>query len=147
MNEALVGTWRMTDYEVRSEDGEVSHPGGLDPEGYLIYSESGYFSTTIMEGGPERIRFASNDLKGGTDEELAEAAKSFIAYCGKYTVGDGTVTHHIELSLFPNWVKTDQLRYIEFENGKLLLSTPPFLIKEKKQKAYLILEKVSVKDS
>ena len=141
MNDSLVGTWRMTAYEVRSEDGEVSHPGGLDPEGYLIYSDSGYFSTTIMEGGKDRIRFAADDLKGGTDKENAEAAKSFIAYCGRYTVGDGTVTHHIELSLFPNWVNTDQLRYIEFEDGKLHLSTPPFPVKGKNQRAYLILEK------
>lgn len=76
MNDSLVGTWKMTAYEVRSEDGEVSHPGGLDPEGYLIYSDSGYFSTTIMEGDKDRIRFAADDLKGGPTKRTRRQLKA-----------------------------------------------------------------------
>lgn len=75
-------------------------------------------------------------------EEMAQAAESYVSYCGRYSLGKGSVTHHIEASLYPNWVGTDQKRFIEFDGEKLLLSTPSFLIYEKEQRAYLIWERV-----
>ena len=140
MHSSLVGTWKIVSTEVRSEDGQVSYPDGHDPKGYLIYGADGYFSLAIMRS--DRSRYASDDFRGGTTEEKAAAADSFVAYCGRYSVGEGTVTHHIEASLFPNWVDTEQHRFVEIKDEKLLLSTPPFLINDKNQKAYLIWERI-----
>ncbi len=36
-----------------------------------------------------------------------------------------TVTHHVEVSLFPNWLGTAQLRYHKREGNMLTLRTPP----------------------
>ena len=38
---------------------------------------------------------------------------------------EGTVTHHLEGSLFPNWVGTDLKRFFEFSGNQLKLSTLP----------------------
>ena len=137
--EDILGTWRLLYYEARSEDGEVSYPGGREQEGYLIYSPDGYFAVLIMKKG--RPRFSSDDFRGGTVSEKAGAAETFVAYCGTYSVGDGCVIHHIEASLFPNWVGTDQLRFIEIEGDRLVLTSPPLLVAGKTQTAYLVWER------
>ncbi|MFC2028271.1 lipocalin-like domain-containing protein [Chloroflexota bacterium] len=141
MQDSIVGTWRIVSTEVRSEDGHVSYPDGHNSRGYLIYSDDGYFSITIMKS--DRSRYASDDFRGGTTEELAKAAETYVAYCGRYSLSESSVTHHIDASLFPNWVGADQQRFIEFDGDKLLLSTPPFLIYDKQQRAYLIWERAN----
>jgi hypothetical protein len=49
-----------------------------------------------------------------------------MAYCGRYEVHGDHVVHHIEQSLFPNWVGTSQKRFIELEGDRLTLTTDPF---------------------
>ena len=38
-------------------------------------------------------------------------ARHFIAYAGPFSAdaGNGTVTHHVDVSLFPNWQGHDQV--------------------------------------
>ncbi len=139
IKDSIVGTWRIVSTEVRSEDGQVTYPDGPNPQGYLIYSDDGYFSITIMRS--DRSRYASEDFRGATTEELAKAAETYISYCGRYSMGEDSVTHHVHASLFPNWVGTDQQRFIEIDGDMLILITPPFLIYEEKQRAYLIFER------
>ncbi len=71
-----------------------------------------------------RRAFAGNDLLGGTPEEQATAAAGYVTYCGRYEIRNGTVIHHVELSLFPNWIGIDQLRFVEVEGDDLLITTP-----------------------
>jgi len=85
-----------------------------------------------------RPKFATDDVLGGTTEERAEAARTYVAYCGQYEIKDNTVIHHIQASLFPNWVGTDQERFFEFKDDRLTLSTPLIPIGGKEQRAYLI---------
>ena len=110
MKESVIGTWRIVSTEVRGEDSQVTYPDGRDPQGYLIYTPEGYFSINIMRS--DRSWYAPDDFRGGTIEEKAMAAETFVSYSGTYTLGEGTVTHHIVTSLFPNWVGTDQQRFI-----------------------------------
>ena len=81
----------------------------------------GFMSATLMQGA--RANFASEDMLHGTMEEKARAAETCMAYNGCYMVGDGVVTHHVELSLFPNWVGNDQVRYDTFDGDKPVLRT------------------------
>ena len=48
-------------------------------------------------------------------------ARHFIAYAGPFSVdvGNGTVTHHVDVSLFPNWQGHDQVRRVTIEGGRL----------------------------
>jgi hypothetical protein len=57
-----------------------------------------------------RPGFAANDLFGGT---MPERAQGFVAYAGRYRFDGDRVVHHVELSLFPNWVGSDQERAVE----------------------------------
>jgi hypothetical protein len=52
--------------------------------------------------------------------------ESYVSYCGRYEVRGESVFHHVEMSLFPNWVGTQQERYFQFAGDRLILSTPPF---------------------
>jgi hypothetical protein len=71
-------------------------------------------------------RFASSDPSAGTALEKKAAFDGYQAYWGTYTVNEeeGTVTHHLEGSLFPNWVGTDRKRFFEISGDRLALKFP-----------------------
>jgi len=52
------------------------------------------------------------------------------------------VIHHIEISLFPNWVGVDQVRSFSLEGDRLTLSTPPMLVEGVEQAGHLTWERV-----
>ncbi len=137
----LVGTWRLVSFENRSVDGqEVSYPFGEDAVGYIMYNEDGYVFVTISR--PDRAQFAAGDLFGGSTEEKARAAGAYMSYCGRYEFRGETVVHHVELSLFPNWVGGDQERLVELEGDRSALSsTRPILQGGTPRTAHLIWER------
>ena len=73
----------------------------------------------------DRADLATGDVVGGSEEERAAAFSTYLSYCGTYEVEGGVVVHHIEMSLFPNWVGGEQRRLFEPSDGKLVLRTPP----------------------
>jgi len=115
----LIGTWKFMSMVLKSGTGKTVYPYGKNVFGILIYTPGGYISALLMD--PERKKFASDDLKSGTAEEIKQAHEKFDAYCGTYTVDEnkGTVTHHVEGAKFPNWVGTDQVRYFELKGDRL----------------------------
>jgi len=137
---SLLGTWRLVSFESRSVDGKVSYPWGKNTLGYIMYNEEGYMFVAIMSAN--RPKFSSEDLKGGTTEEKAAAANTYISYCGRYEVQGDTVIHHIELSFFPNWVGVDQKRILSFNGDRLSLNTPSILVDGIEQTHHLIWERV-----
>jgi Lipocalin-like domain len=138
--EALVGAWRLLSWENRAADGQVTYPMGPDPIGYVLYAADGRFSITISQRG--RAGFAAGDLLGGTTEEKAQAVEGFVAYAGRYSFHGDRVIHHVELSLFPNWVGTDQQRSVELSGDRLILSARPLLLAGKLQVPRLVWERV-----
>ena len=137
----LIGTWRLISWETRSVDGQkISYPLGKDAVGYIMYNEDGYMFVAIMR--PNRVRFAAGDLLGGSPEEKVQAADTYVSYCGRYEFRGGTVIHHVDLSLFPNWVGVEQERLVEFRGNRLTLSTRPILLGGVQRTAHLIWERV-----
>jgi hypothetical protein len=137
---ALVGAWRLLSWENRAADGQVTYPMGTDALGSLLYTADGRFSVTISRTG--RIGFAAGDLLSGTTEEKAQAVESFVAYAGRYSFHGDRVIHHVELSLFPNWVGSDQQRSVELTGDRLVLSASPLLLAGKQQVPRLVWERV-----
>lgn len=130
MNEAsvgqrLVGSWRLLSWEAVGEDGSVEHPMGLAPEGLLAYTAEG--TMLVLLARSDRPRHSGSDLTGSTPEEGAEAARSFIAYGGSYEVDGSRVTHRVEMSLFPNWLGSRQVRELTLNDAatRLTLVSPP----------------------
>ncbi|HEX3435215.1 MAG TPA: lipocalin-like domain-containing protein [Pseudacidobacterium sp.] len=114
----FVGTWKLVDYAFLHEDGMIERPWGEHVVGYLIYSAEGYMSGNLSPAGRRH-----NIEK--TQTQKARRKRDYIAYAGPYTVEGDTVTHHVEVSLFPNWLSTAQLRYHKLEGDTLILRTPP----------------------
>lgn len=136
----LVGTWRLVSMESRDADGQVSYPFGRDPLGLLIYSADGCMSVILTSS--DRPPFAAGDLLRGTGEEQARAATTCVAYAGRYEVHEGTVVHHVETSLFPNWVGGAQDRRCALEGDRLVLSTPPLLQDGRERRSLLVWKRV-----
>ena len=141
----LIGTWRLVSWENRSvEDGQLSYPLGEDATGCIMHNEDGYMFVAIM--GPNRPRFAADDLLSATEEEEARAEETYVSYCGRYDFDGDKVVHHVELSLFPNWIGGDQERLFDLRGSRLTLSTRPLLLRGIKQTAHLIWERVPTPD-
>ena len=123
----LVGTWELMSCVGNWSDGRVVYPYGPDPAGLLAYDAHGHFSGQIQGAG--RPMFESGNLLRGTPEEIKAAFEGYVAYYGTYDVDEATgqLTHHVEGSLFPNWVGEDQIRLYQFQDGRLSLTTLPFV--------------------
>ena len=121
----FAGVWRLVTSEFRLSDGSIAYPYSKGAIAMLIYDEKGHMSAQGMR--PDRSIFVSGDLRNGTLEEIKEAFDGYFAYFGNYEVDEeeGTVTHRIKGSLFPNWVGQDQKRFFEFSGNRLTLRTPP----------------------
>ena len=137
---ALVGGWRLVSWENRAADGQINYPMGTDPIGYLLYTADDRFSITISRRG--RTGFAAGDLLSGTTEEQARAVEGFVAYAGRYSFHGDRVIHHVELSLFPNWVGSDQERWVELAGDRLTLSASPLLLAGTQQVPRLVWKRV-----
>ncbi len=138
----LVGTWKLVLLEFRS-DGQVVYPVGRDATGLLMYDRSGWMSQQLMR--PDRTAFAAGDQLLGAPEEIKAAFEGFLAYGGTYTVEEAheTVTHHVTICLFPNWVGTDQKRFYKLSKNRLIISTPTMLVAGHLMDVMLIWERVA----
>jgi len=123
--DGLVGSWRLRRWVAIADDGSESLPMGEEPEALLVYSGDG--TMLVLMAQEDRPRIDSDDVTGGTPAERAEAFSSFIAYGGPFEVEGDVVSHHVEMSLFPNWVGTVQRRRFELDAAarRLTLTSPP----------------------
>lgn len=138
----FVGTWRLVSTEFRSEDGSpVESPYGSEPQGILIYDAHGNMAAQVSQGG--RKPFAVNDRKAGNDAETRAAFESYQAYNGRYRIdeNEGVVIHTVTQALLPNWVGSEQRRHYTFEEGTLILRTPPMKIGGKSVTGLLVWER------
>jgi hypothetical protein len=61
-----------------------------------------------------------------------------------YTVdaGRGAVVHHLEMSLNPNWIGVDQVRYFDLQGDRLTLKTPPMVVGGVERVSTLVWERL-----
>jgi hypothetical protein len=114
----FVGNWRLVTFENFDEQGRSS-PNALDV-GRIMYDAEGNMAAHLMR--TERKPMSTP----ATDAERAASYASYVAYFGRYTIdtSNNSVTHHVEGSLNPNWVKTPLVRYWQFspDGNRLMLS-------------------------
>ena len=115
----LLGSWRLESAVEVFDDGERRDEFGPNPEGYLCYNSGGIVSATLEDSARPSVSAA--DPQSGTADDYEKMARRFIAYAGTFSVdiGNETVTHHVDVSLFPNWRGDDQVRRISLEDGRL----------------------------
>ena len=80
--------------------------------------------TTISQTGRVPI---GGGLLSAPAEARSEAFGTFVAYSGTFRVHDHDVIHDVEMSLFPDWVGTQQRRHVKLsqDGSSLVLSTDP----------------------
>ena len=98
----VAAAWRLTLARADTSGGTVQ-PFGPTPAGYLIFTDSGYFTDVLHRPGLPPL--ASGDPCTGTDEENARAVRDTLVVLGTYTVdADGVFKDEQVLrSSFPNW--------------------------------------------
>jgi Lipocalin-like domain len=136
---AIVGTWQLVSFHGRNANGDLRSALGENAQGLLVYTPDGYMIAILSAAG--RPPFRSSDFRGGTPEEALQAVNSYISYSGRYEINGDTITHHVEMSLYPNWTGQDQIRNLRFEENKLILSTPAFLLSGDKWTFELVWER------
>jgi hypothetical protein len=118
----LVGRWQLTTWTASDEAGVVRMPFGGHPQGYLIYTADGWMSVQLAIAN--RAELATESVRGGAEGERADAYSSYIAYCGEYWLEGDVVVHRVRMSLYPNWVGSEQRRWVELCGDRLVLRTP-----------------------
>lgn len=108
----FVGTWRLVSWEQRSAEGEVTCPYGRRPRGLIVYTPNGQMSAQLMNPDGN----LAGATASGAREIIGRMSENYFAYYGTYTVDRAakTITHHVQGSLAPSWVGTDQIRQFEF---------------------------------
>ena len=124
LREQLIGAWRLVSYIESPVDGSPKRfPMGEKAQGIIMYTPDGYMSAQLMT--PGRRNFASGDWFKGTPEETAEEASGYIAYSGPFHVDEyrQSLTHSMNVSLFPGWIGQTQPRVVKIDANRLHLST------------------------
>ena len=121
--EKFLGTWELQAWKAETADGEGVFPFGEDAFGRITYDRFGQMAVQIMSR--DRSPFLSEDPLQAQPEEVIEAFKGYLAYCGNFEIDmdNRQVVHQIKMSSFPNWVGQNQRRYYEFHGDQLILST------------------------
>lgn len=104
-------------------DGAVAYPFGERVEGSLVYTPGRWMTVTLAEA--DRASLSTDDVVGGGEAERAVAYSRYVAYCATYEVEGNVVIHRVQMSLFPNWVGSEQERYLELSGDELGLRSPP----------------------
>lgn len=114
----FVGHYRLLKFENFDDKGETrvaEYDGGR-----IVYDAAGNMSAQLMRSNRKPLSSPA------TEPERAAAYATYTAYYGKYTIDPsvGKVTHHVEGSANPNWVKTDLIRWYAFsaDGNQLMLS-------------------------
>jgi len=129
IKEQFCGTWKLVSWKIEQPSGEViDSPLGPDPVGWIMYHPDGCMSVAIMR--QDRPTFSSSNAMEATPEDIKTGFQGYMGYCGYYAIDEleGSVTHHLQMSWFPNWVGADQKRYFEFSGDRLILRTPPLTV-------------------
>jgi len=118
----VVGAWQLVTRTVRRADGTVLVDPvlGEAPLGRLFYDASGAMMLQMMRIGRSTAISTPADAKNGSNPR---AILGYDAYFGRYTVDDraGTITHHVEGSLFPEDLGDDFVRPFTLEGDTLTL--------------------------
>lgn len=121
--EQIVGTWRLESWFRIEDDGARWPRFGPGASGLLTYTADGFMFAALRDGG--RKLFAGPDPYGGTAEECQSAMSTGHSYCGRWRIEGDAIIHDVELSVFPNWVGSRQVRFFRFDGDRMILETAP----------------------
>lgn len=108
----LIGSWKLINWSVEMQGGRVVKPFRGRATGILTYTDEGRMVASLMKTGREPI--GTRSFAEAKALERASAAAGYLSYAGTYEIIGDEVYHHVDLSLFPDWVGGTQIRHIEW---------------------------------
>jgi hypothetical protein len=119
----LAGAWELESRTVTRGTGDVVDDPvlGARPLGRLFYSASGHMGLQMMRQGRASAITAPADAAQPLSPRVA---LGYDAYFGTFTIDEaaGTITHHVEGSLFPEDPGRDFVRRFRLEGDTFELS-------------------------
>ncbi|MDR3389474.1 MAG: lipocalin-like domain-containing protein [Rudaea sp.] len=117
----VVGSWRLSTYEDRPDEGPSVFPFGRNPKGLLIYSPTGQMSIRIVKQPHPGV--ASGDEDNVAPPEKQALFDSYMAYFGTYSVepARSVIVHHVEGDLWSVFDGKDEERPFELTGDQLIL--------------------------
>jgi hypothetical protein len=90
----------------------------------MMADANGRFSITVVRS--DLLKFASNNRRSGTPDEIKAIVQGSIAYFGTYSIDEAThvLTVNIEGSTFPNFTDGTQTRILSFEGDEVTYFNP-----------------------
>lgn len=108
----LIGSWKLIDWAVEMQGDRVVKPFRGRATGVLTYTDEGRMVASLMRTDREPI--GTRSFAEAKALERASAAAGYLSYAGTYEIIGDEVHHHVDLSLFPDWVGGTQIRHIEW---------------------------------
>ncbi|HBM15176.1 MAG TPA: hypothetical protein DD381_02345 [Lentisphaeria bacterium] len=118
MKEKLIGTWHLKSWIAFDPKGNQIYPLGEQAKGYIMYTEDGFMSATIMN--PDRVSNISTGLSLGT---IGSGEGSYLSYAGSYEVKDNIAYHHVEVSCIPEMIGSNQERSFSIADNTLTINS------------------------
>ncbi|MBT7072980.1 MAG: lipocalin-like domain-containing protein [Anaerolineae bacterium] len=122
----FLGMWNLVSWIQKTQDGKTSYPFGVDAIGHIIYTSDGFMSASLMTANRVSIGVSLEKLAIKPRYLMAifrylKAAATYVSYAGTYKIVGDTVVHHVQASLYPDWVGTDLVRSYVFSDNRLTL--------------------------
>jgi hypothetical protein len=119
----IIGAWNLESRTVRTAKGDIVLDPvlGKQPLGRLFYDASGHMMLQMMrQGRAQAISVPSNPQ----DAKNPRIVLGYDSYFGTFQVNEraGTITHHVEGSLFPEDLGDDFVRSFSIEGDTFTLS-------------------------
>jgi hypothetical protein len=89
--------------------------------GYIHYLDDGRVAVLIAHDR----RPLSGDRRNSPEREMSDAARSFDAYGGTFSLGGNIVTHHLDISSYENDRGADYVCYAPIAGNYLKLEMSP----------------------
>jgi len=117
----ILGAWQLESRTVRTRGGEILDPVlGKQPLGRLFYDASGRMSLQMMR--QERAQAITRPANP-QDADNQRAVLGYDSYFGTFALNEsaGTITHHVEGSLFPEDLGKDFVRSFSIDGDTFTL--------------------------
>lgn len=117
----IAGAWSLVSFEQQAPNGTVTYPLGKDALGSIYYLPEGFVSVHIMQ--VNRSEYVNPALYA--NGKLKYTDLGYLAYSGRFSLNQSEtiITHHIDISMFPEWVGGQQIRVIKLDGDHLSLSS------------------------
>lgn len=115
----LLGAWQLSRWQVERMD-RLDHPFGEDAVGTLLYTADGWMHASVAAA--DRRSPQERILRRSSDGEVAELARSFFSYGGRWWLSADEVVHAVTVALDPELVGVELRRRVDLADGQLTLS-------------------------